>query len=404
MANLLNLDQLFEGAELEPQFAEKLKAVFTTAVNEKVHTILEEAAKEPYAVGMAQAMKSTGDTPPLEKDTIALAHKIAKAIMKNEEITEQEDEAPEGEEAQAEEVPGDEVQSAVDKFYQAVEELSKDMDIRRIMRAADISVAEFIRTLKATTVDLEGNKLAAPMVNLLSGLFNAIANDSMVAARIAKSISDEQTEEVETVEEVQEVEEAEEAPVAEQVIDEDLMESLVERMDIYFNYLADHWLEENKVEVENGIKVELAEQVIKNIKEFYTQHNVTNIPSVDLKDNLEKQVKVTENKLNEQIEKNAMLLQEKKEFLKKEIVSEVTSDLTESQKEKFSKLSDVVVFESEEDYKNQLNVLKENILANKSVIKQDKNLENNVVITENDEKPTAMKKYMDTISRGVKWE
>lgn len=404
MANLLNLDQLFEGAELEPQFAEKLKAVFTTAVNEKVHTILEEAAKEPYAVGMAQAMKSTGDTPPLEKDTIALAHKIAKAIMKNEEITEQEDEAPEGEEAQAEEVPEDEVQSAVDKFYQAVEELSKDMDIRRIMRAADISVAEFIRTLKATTVDLEGNKLAAPMVNLLSGLFNAIANDSMVAARIAKSISDEQTEEVETVEEVQEVEEAEEAPVAEQVIDEDLMESLVERMDIYFNYLADHWLEENKVEVENGIKVELAEQVIKNIKEFYTQHNVTNIPSVDLKDNLEKQVKVTENKLNEQIEKNAMLLQEKKEFLKKEIVSEVTSDLTESQKEKFSKLSDVVVFESEEDYKNQLNVLKENILANKSVIKQDKNLENNVVITENDEKPTAMKKYMDTISRGVKWE
>ena len=38
----------------------------------------------PYAVGMAQAMKSTGDKPPLEKKTIKKAHDIAKGIMKEE--------------------------------------------------------------------------------------------------------------------------------------------------------------------------------------------------------------------------------------------------------------------------------------------------------------------------------
>lgn len=43
-----------------------------------------EKVDEPYAVGMAQAMKSTGDKPPLEKKTIRLAHKIAKGIEKNE--------------------------------------------------------------------------------------------------------------------------------------------------------------------------------------------------------------------------------------------------------------------------------------------------------------------------------
>lgn len=47
---------------------------------------VKEAVKEPYAVGMAAAMKSTGDTPPLEKSTIKKAHKIARGIMKNEEI------------------------------------------------------------------------------------------------------------------------------------------------------------------------------------------------------------------------------------------------------------------------------------------------------------------------------
>ena len=39
-------------------------------------------AKNPYAIGMAQAMKSTGDNPPLEKSTITKAHDIAKSIEK----------------------------------------------------------------------------------------------------------------------------------------------------------------------------------------------------------------------------------------------------------------------------------------------------------------------------------
>ena len=40
-------------------------------------------AKSPYAVGMAQAMKSTGDKPPLKKSTIKKAHDIAKSIEKS---------------------------------------------------------------------------------------------------------------------------------------------------------------------------------------------------------------------------------------------------------------------------------------------------------------------------------
>jgi len=42
-----------------------------------------EAVKEPYAVGMAAAMKQTGDTPPLKKATITKAHDIAKSIEKD---------------------------------------------------------------------------------------------------------------------------------------------------------------------------------------------------------------------------------------------------------------------------------------------------------------------------------
>lgn len=401
MGNLNKIDTLFEGAELEPEFAKQLKSVFQTAVNEKVHTILEEAVKQPYAVGMSQAMKSTGDTPPLDKDTIALAHKIAKAIMQQEEISEQEDEVPAGESPDT--APSeDEIKSVVDQFYNSVEELSKDVDMRRIMRAADIEISEFVRTLKATVADLDGNKLAEPMVKLLGGLFNAIANDSTVSSRIAQSIDKEMAANEEM--EPPEMEDEKIKKMEADDLDDDMMESVINNIDTYFNYLAEQWIENNKLEVENGVKIQLAEEVLNNIKQFYTTHNVTNIPTVDLKGKLEKEVKITENKLNKQIEQNALLLKENKEYLKKEIVSSVTKDLTETQKEKFAKLSDVVIFESEEDYKNQLNILKENILSNKNLIKQDKNLKDSVVLTENNEKPNTMRKYVDTISRGVKWE
>src|SRR5210317_868623 len=45
-----------------------------------------DEVNNPYAVGMAQAMKSKNDKPPLEKSTITKAHDIAKSIMKKEQV------------------------------------------------------------------------------------------------------------------------------------------------------------------------------------------------------------------------------------------------------------------------------------------------------------------------------
>jgi hypothetical protein len=50
----------------------------------KTNGTVDEKAKNPYAIGMAAAMKATGDKPPLKKSTITKAHDIAKGIEKNE--------------------------------------------------------------------------------------------------------------------------------------------------------------------------------------------------------------------------------------------------------------------------------------------------------------------------------
>ena len=53
----------------------------------EIKSVAKEAVDNPYAVGMAQAMKSKNDEPPLKKSTITKAHDIAKSIMKKESKT-----------------------------------------------------------------------------------------------------------------------------------------------------------------------------------------------------------------------------------------------------------------------------------------------------------------------------
>jgi hypothetical protein len=63
--------------------------LFLKVIEQKIEELsqTDEKAKNPYAIGMAQAMKSTGDQPPLKKSTITKAHDVAKSVEKNESET-----------------------------------------------------------------------------------------------------------------------------------------------------------------------------------------------------------------------------------------------------------------------------------------------------------------------------
>jgi len=73
-----------EEVEVNPQMEAYVRKIHGDVSKRR---IVQEAVKEPYAVGMAQAMKSTGDEPPLKKSTITKAHDIAKAVAKKEELS-----------------------------------------------------------------------------------------------------------------------------------------------------------------------------------------------------------------------------------------------------------------------------------------------------------------------------
>ena len=136
--------------------------------------------------------------------------------------------------------------------------------------------------------------------------------------------------------------------------------SLAERVDSYLEYVADEWFTENQLAVESGLKEELTESFLGGMKSLFEEHYVT-IPEdkYDVLESMVEKLDDMETKLNEQIEKNINLNSRLGESVADGILADVSEGLAETQKEKLASLSESVEFESEETYREKLEVLKE---------------------------------------------
>ena len=141
---------------------------------------------------------------------------------------------------------------------------------------------------------------------------------------------------------------------------------LTERTDAYLEYVADEWLKENAIAVENGIKTEMTESFMEGMKNLFETHYVT-LPEdkYDVLENMVDKLDEMETKLNEQIEKNVSLNQRLGESTAQTIFNNVAEGLAVSQKEKLQSLAESVEFESEESYRGKVETLKESYFGQK---------------------------------------
>ena len=140
--------------------------------------------------------------------------------------------------------------------------------------------------------------------------------------------------------------------------------NLTERADSYLEYVADEWIQENKLAVENGLQTEMTESFLKGMKGLFEEHYVS-IPEekYDVIENMVDKLDEMESKLNEQIEKNVALNKRLSESVADVILSDVSEGLALSQKEKLASLAENVEFESEESYREKLATLKESYFS-----------------------------------------
>ena len=187
-------------------------------------------------------------------------------------------------------------------------------------------------------------------------------------------------------------------------LDEEVQEikvELTERTDAYLEYVADEWMKENALAVENGIKTEMTESFMEGMKKLFEEHYVT-LPEdkYDVLENMVDKLDEMESKLNEQIEKNVALNQRLSESTADSIFNDVAEGLAVSQKEKLQSLAEGVEFESEESYRGKIETLKESYFGQKktpSTASAPQELKEEAAHTE--PATGAMAAYLDALGR-----
>ena len=135
---------------------------------------------------------------------------------------------------------------------------------------------------------------------------------------------------------------------------------LTERLDAYLEYVADEWIAENTLAIENGLKAEMTESFLAGMKSLFEDHYVS-IPEdkYDVIENMVDKLDEMETKLNEQIQKNVALNKRLAESTSDVIFAEVAEGLALSQKDKLASLAENVEFDSEANYREKLVKLRE---------------------------------------------
>lgn len=200
----------------------------------------------------------------------------------------------------------------------------------------------------------EGMSLTEDFKNKLSLVFEAAVNES-----VAREIENKTAGLVESLEEQFEVKLEESVTKFSESIAE-VSESIVENLDAYLDYIVKEWMEENKIAIESGIKVEMAESLMNSLKTVFYEHNISvDEETIDVVSELEEKIAVLESKTNKAINDKLQLAEEVKALKAEAIFSQLTEGLTTSQAERFRVLSEKLSFDSIEDYEKDLVTLKE---------------------------------------------
>ncbi len=169
---------------------------------------------------------------------------------------------------------------------------------------------------------------------------------------------------------VNQVKESLEVQYEERLVEEvqEISATLSERVDSYLEYVADEWFQENALAIEGGLKEELTNSFMTGLKGLFEEHYVS-IPEdkYDVLESMVEKLDEMETKLNEQIEKNVSLNKRLAESVADGIFEKVADGLAATQKDKLASLAESVEFESEEEYREKLETLRESYFPSRGV-------------------------------------
>jgi len=178
-------------------------------------------------------------------------------------------------------------------------------------------------------------------------------------------------------------------------------EELTEKVDSYMNYVVEEWMKENELAIERGLKGEIAEDFISGLKQLFEDHYV-DVPDekYDVLEAQSEKISELEGRINEMMEEQIQSKSVNSKLVKEQVVSEVTTDLAETEIEKFKSLIEDVDFSSEESYREKLGTLKESYFPKTQVLTETLD-DVETGIAQDIDTSDSMAAYMSAIGRTV---
>ena len=315
-------------------------------------------------------LKTPGKTLKQVKDVV---NKGAKPGDQKAEEVEPEGEVVAEEPAKEEETTVSEEETTTDEVVAESEESTEEV-VAEAEETVEVSIDEDIEAL------ISGEELSEEFQEKARTIFEAAikAKAAEISEQLTTSYEEKLVEEVASIK-----------------------SELSERVDSYLEYVADEWMSENQLAVENGLKTEMTESFITGMKSLFEEHYVT-IPEekYDVIESMVDKLDEMEGKLNEQIEKNVALNRRLAESAADVIFADVTEGLAQTQKDKLASLIENVEFDSENAYREKLETLRESYFPSNTA-KRDtaENLTEENGSTDYQPVGAVMEAYLKTLNR-----
>ena len=245
----------------------------------------------------------------------------------------------------------------------AVVESLKTMDEDKVGEVLE-SMSEEV-TEEVTEEDAVAEEVSA---DVESSLVEIEIDDDLSAISEALELSEENSEKAKTIfkaavqSKVQEVKEELDAKYQEELKTtvETVKADLSEGVDKYLTYCAEEWTKENELAIERGLRSEMTENFIEGLKTLFVEHYV-DVPEdkYDVIDELANRLEEMEAKLDGEVSNNMAITEELDQLKRGNVVSEASSDLTDTQKEKLSSLAEGVDYKDEADFAEKIAEIKE---------------------------------------------
>ena len=138
-----------------------------------------------------------------------------------------------------------------------------------------------------------------------------------------------------------------------------IQDEMTENMDKYLNYATKEWMTENKLAVEQGVRNEVTESFISGLKKLFEEHYI-DVPEEkeDVFESLVIENKELEEKLDEQTQKQMEIVKELNTYKAASVFKTVSEGMVDTDVEKLKELTEDVDYDTDEQYAEKLNVIK----------------------------------------------